>query len=138
MVRALASEEHMDSITQKEYWDEVRETAEMIAKECREHEQDRYDMLRERAGDHQWVIYTFYNFDVLKWTRNADAWEEVYGSIGEVAESCNCSSELYMRLASFAFGADVSDALADIPEDADEDEDEDETEAPAQAEGGEA
>lgn len=70
----------MNDISSQEYWTEIEAIAISVTKEAREQDRDISDVLHEALDGHQWVIYTYYNFDVCKHSPNDDAWREAFGS----------------------------------------------------------
>ena len=55
----------MEDITRHEYWTEVASIAKTVTEEARADADDIIDRLHETIDSHQWVIYTFYNMQVL-------------------------------------------------------------------------
>lgn len=75
----------MDPITSADYWKEiselaadmVHEVADEIAAENEDDARDRLsDLTHETVDGHQWIIYTYYNQQVLQHTRNEDAFAD--------------------------------------------------------------
>jgi hypothetical protein len=58
----------METITQKAYWDEVASLAKNCADEAKEQERELSEVVWETCDGHQWVIYTFYQFQILQHT----------------------------------------------------------------------
>lgn len=68
------------NISQQEYWDEVRNLAKEAHDMVVEDEtRDLGDMIHELVDGHEWVIYTAYNFDVLKHTESDSEIEDLFG-----------------------------------------------------------
>ena len=69
----------MDAISSYEYWNEIDAIASDIADEyvyAADDDGKASDVIHERVGWHQWVIYTFYHFQVLQYSENSGAIEE--------------------------------------------------------------
>jgi hypothetical protein len=73
-------------LTEREYWKEIKALAEAIVDETaeergEERSADLLDAAFEKAHEvvdgHEWIIYYAYNLDVIKHTRNEDAWEDL-------------------------------------------------------------
>ena len=93
-----------------EYEREIHSLAKHIAEEAAEYDRDVSDVLHETIDGHKWVIYTAYNFDVLKWSENDNYAEHEFGP-GAVRD------ERGMRwdsMAYWAMHADVQNALAEL------------------------
>ena len=98
----------MDEITRQEYQKEVQELAESIKTECREYGRDVSDALHETIDGHQWVIYTYFNFQVLQHSENDGYALENFGT------DCALTESGALNTAALAYGAlygDVSEAL---------------------------
>ena len=133
-----------DRITEKEYWAEVRSTAESIFEEVREDEgidtepddlrDPLGDRLRETIDGHEWVVYTWKAQQILSISPN-DAYSiEEFGCEQVVQDGT-------LNWSALAFGAlyaDVSDVLwqlhsdweDELEEDAEEDDQNPETPNP--------
>lgn len=116
----------MDEMTQREYWDEVASLAKSITgetldsldaetqAEVRENGFDAVDSAREALQErlwetidgHQWVIYTSYNFDVLRFSDN-----EEYSIVEFGADSVLTEDRDGIKWAALAFGALYADVL---------------------------
>ena len=107
-----------------EYWKEVNELAATIVSESMEESDNDRDAAEELINDsrlhetidgHQWIIYYTYNLDVLKYSDNAEYYQDNFG-----AESLVASLEdggintLHCHMAFWALYADVQDKIADL------------------------
>ena len=110
-----------NEMTQGDYWREVDSIVESLLEECRDDKQDREGLderLWETIDGHQWVIYTAYNFDVLRHSQNDGYTVENFWVEGRIVTDAG------MNWAALAFGAlygDVSERLWDRVEDCDPD-----------------
>ena len=106
-------------MNEREYWDEVRSLAagmvEEIRAEAKENDWDEdqaREAMNERAWEtidgHQWVIYTHYNYDVLRFSPNDGYSIEEFGSEGIVDDSG-------LRTDKLAFGALYADVMEELP-----------------------
>lgn len=96
----------MDAITQSEYFTQCQAIAVEAVKEA-EGDRDRvYDSINETVDSHQWIIYTYYNLQVLTHSDHAEA----YFDDMDVLETSSFG-ETMMRLAAYAMLADVSEYL---------------------------
>lgn len=103
-------------MTQREYYEQIRAIAEEIRKEAEGDNEREHDLVHEAVDGHQWIIYTSYNLDVLKHSRNESAYFADFGAL----EGCNSFSEVTVKLAYAAMSRDVFEALAELPEYGDE------------------
>ncbi len=113
----------MEDMSRREYWEEVASLAKSITEEClgdfgptvqgeiRDSGGKMYDFreaLDERVWEtidgHQWVIYTAYNFDIMRFSDNSGYSAENFG-----AESIVKDGEL--NTAAIAFGALYADVI---------------------------
>ena len=129
----------MEAITSYEYWKEIRGITQTIVDEVaaevledhgiessqldplyRENVEAWRDEIREIIFDsrlhetidgHQWVIYTYYNLQVLQHTDNAEYMVDTFGGDEVVAATENGIDSLHCALAFWAMYADVSDHL---------------------------
>jgi len=112
-------------ISRAEYWNEVHEIAQGAIDEVvpflplEENEDDIREKLEEYVGNtldtHQWVIYTCYNFDVLKHSDNSGYYFDHHGPDGLVE-----GGQLrFDRLAVFALYGDVMEKLNAMLDDID-------------------
>jgi len=96
----------MDDITRQAYWTEIRSLADDAIEAWRDGDvADRdglYDWMHETADGHEWVIYTHCNYDVLKWSDNSDAFEDM-GGLGN-----NEDGMLFAHMAYCAMEADLT------------------------------
>lgn len=108
-------------LTEKEYWDEIKSIVDSVISESKEYDQDREDTLWETIDGHQWVIYTFYNYQVLSISPNAGYAVEEWGTDGIVTDG-------YLDTARLTFGAMLADCHEEMANRPDEEEDEEEEE----------
>lgn len=87
----------------QEYWTEVRDMAQQITAEAREHQRDIGDVLAETVDGHEFVIYTAKNFGVLTHCSNHDAYTEEHG----VDDVCKDGEVNWAALAYAAFSEDI-------------------------------
>lgn len=89
------------------YWQNVREIAEAALAEHPGDEETQHEAVWQSVDGSAWVIYTYRNLDVLRFTENDDAYED-FGDLptGEGAY------RVYQLLAFCAMKADVEDELA--------------------------
>lgn len=74
-MRALTSPDRLtesETMTQLEYDNEVGAIARNVRDEVRVYGGDASDRIFEAVDSHQWIIYTAYYLDVLKYTSDAD------------------------------------------------------------------
>ena len=117
----------MSDISYREYWDEVRSLAAQCVEEAKEQcdpceDSDIHDRVWETCDGHQWVIYTAYNFDVLKHSENDGYSVDSFGA-DSIVEDGN------IRWCALAFGALYADVMEAIPDDWDEEEEDAEADA---------
>lgn len=109
-----------DEMTQGDYWREVRSIVDSLLEESHSDGEDREGLetrLWETIDGHQWVIYTAYNFDVMKHSPNDGYSAENFGADSIVKDGA-------LDTAAIAFGAlyaDVSEDLWSRVEDCDHD-----------------
>jgi hypothetical protein len=93
----------VDPITQSEYYTQCQ----AIAVECvREAAGDRdaaYEAVRESVDSHQWLIYTYYNLQILTHSRNEDAYFDENGG----TLNTESFADTMTQLAHYAMHADV-------------------------------
>lgn len=98
-----------EPITAKEYHDQIRSICQSAIDEYKEHGGDEEpeewfsDWLHGTIDGHQWVIYTWYNTQVLTHTDNRDAYWDMFGEPPR-ADSYN---DMMATLAACAMEADV-------------------------------
>ena len=102
----------MDNITQAEYFKECRAIATEIVKECDGDEETIQDKLHETIKGHQWIIYTFYNLQVLTHSRNENAYFDEFGVSLDTADF----SSTMAKLAYFSMMTDVQYELSEALE----------------------
>ncbi len=111
----------MSELTQTEYWTEVESIASTLADEALDQADDDKDAaleyifdsaLHETIDGHQWIIYTYYNLQVINFSDNDDYYDQNFG-----AESLKASLEeggidtLHCHIAFWALYADVQDKI---------------------------
>jgi hypothetical protein len=129
----------MENISNNEYWEEVRDTAQNIVDEVTAEVLENHGIksskldhlyrenvaawrdeiyetifdsrLHETIDGHQWVIYTYYNLQVLQHTNNAEYMIDNFG--GESAASAieNGIDSLHCAMAYWAMYADVAEQI---------------------------
>lgn len=102
-----------DEMSQGDYHREIQSLADSFREACRDGEvdpQDPHTWLHETIDGHQWVIYTAYNFDVLRHSPNDGAMVEHFGSDGVVQDGT-------LNTAALAYCAMEQDVLEAIDSD---------------------
>ena len=100
----------MDEITYSDYWTTVAEVADYLAEIVQTSEQIKedfclfYDTLHETVDAHQWVIYTFYNAQIMRHTDSPDAVFDIGVGVPEGAESW---TDIVLGFAFYAFYQDI-------------------------------
>jgi len=113
----------MSTITNTEYWKEIKSIAENIVSETMdETDNDRVaaedfindSRLHETIDGHQWIIYYAYSLDVIKHSDNASYYEDNFGGndIAAVLKDGGID-KLHTAMAFWAMYADVQDYLSD-------------------------
>lgn len=97
----------MNPITSSEYFEECQSIAREITKECEGNEEEISDQLHQTIDGHQWIIYTYYNAQVLMHSKNDGAYFENYGPL-----EAKDFSEAMAKMAFAAFHQDVSEELS--------------------------
>lgn len=69
----------MKELTQKSYHEGIESLGLSILEEC---EGDVRDMIHETVDQDEWVIYTYYHDQVLRFTQNDDAYLDIYSNEG--------------------------------------------------------
>lgn len=110
----------MDTITQASYNEEIQDLATNLVEELmQEHDNDRdiaeeaaHDRLHETIDGHQWVIYYAYNDEVLRFSDNDEAYQDVYCNedLGALVADKGIDGVKPM-MAYFAMYQDVSELL---------------------------
>lgn len=114
----------MNNITRKEYIKEIEDLATCLVDDAamvhaaleitRESVFDSImdSLLHETIDCHQWIIYYAYNDDVLRYTSNVDAYEDVYDneSLGELVKEKGFD-DAKMMMAYYAMYNDVLEQL---------------------------
>ena len=96
-------------ISQREYWEQVREIARDVTQESRDEKRDIHEALHEAIDSHQWIIYTGYAEQVMHHTGSADAIEELGGvSFSHPDQGVKSWAEI---VAQFAFCALMQDVV---------------------------
>lgn len=92
-------------ISYKDYWDEIRDIAQDVTDQANKYESDIYEILHETLDGHQWVIYTAYNYDVIRHSPNDEAWREYFGDVVpqnlDAARACMAMTEDVQQHADF-------------------------------------
>ena len=118
-----------DEMTNREYWAEVSSLAESIQEETRddmdgvfdcdwtrdEYEEALRERLHETIDGHQWVIYTAYNYEVLRHSDNDGYMVEEFGADNLAPDGVLNTN----ALAFWALYADVSEYIERHPLDLD-------------------
>ena len=86
----------MNEISQREYWAEIKRISEEMMGQP---EDERYEWLHEAIDSHRWVIYTYYNMQVIHLSENNSYTFENFGP-----EAC-FDKETGIKWASLAYGA---------------------------------
>jgi hypothetical protein len=100
------SDDYKNSISYKEYWDEVRDIAKEIVRETKDQKEDRgwaFDRLFEYIDGHEWVIYTWANPYVLIHCSNEDALFDVESTV-----ETSSYADIMMKMAFYALHEDAS------------------------------
>jgi hypothetical protein len=119
----------MDEITQANYWTEVKDLAynlidetaawiddadDLTLEELREEVEDKINdfALHELIDSHQWIIYNYYNLQVIRYSDNEDYMADNFGS-DALAETLKESGldGLHTAIAFWCLYADVQDML---------------------------
>lgn len=109
----------MDNLSSHDYWKEVSEVAQSILDELEIQSSDDYEDKRDEISDylfetvdgHQWIIYTFYNKEILRHTNNESYSEDNFGTEGYADKSYD---EIGLQIAFWAFYADIQDNLYEL------------------------
>ena len=111
----------MTTLTNQEYWTEVKDLAKYLVKDALEQcDNDREQaeellndsLLHETIDGHQWVIYNAYNLPVIEHSDNEDYYSDNFG-----AEALQSSLEqgglttLHCHIAFWCLYADVQEAI---------------------------
>lgn len=97
-------------MTEREYWEEVRDTAESIVEDCTEEGLDQEGTegrIWETCADHQWVIYCHYNYDVMKYSPNDGYYADNFGAESIIKDGA-------LDTSSVAFGAFYADVSNEV------------------------
>jgi hypothetical protein len=97
---------NMDNLSSQEYWAEVREIAEAARAEEKAGG-EASDYIHEQIDSHQWIIYTFYNLQVLQHSSSENAWFEEFGEM-KADDFSSCMA----KLAYAAMATDVRDVMS--------------------------
>ncbi len=96
----------MEPITHQQYWAEIRDIAREIVDDA---DEDKH--VAEYVDGHQWLIYTYYNMQVLPHSNNENAYFDECGTL-TVSDFSSCVS----TLATWAMMADVNEAVYRLKE----------------------
>ena len=97
------------TITHRDYWNQVESIARDVTSEARADGDDLYDRLHETIDGHEWVIYTYKAQQIIAHSQNDGAIEEL-GIECAITDGClNWSAIAYC-----AFEADVREQLGDV------------------------
>ena len=101
----------LKEITYKEYWEEIESLVEMISNEYDLTEVDLYDAIHEVIDSHEWIIYNYYNLQVLEHSDNKD-----YMFEQGLADLSNASTiaDVLNPCAYWAMYADVSEKANEL------------------------
>jgi hypothetical protein len=97
-------------ITEREYWSEVKAIQKNLLDEYKQEGADTdpnewvNDRMHETIDGHQWIIYTYYNTQVLTHSKNDDAYFEEFGPLEATG-----FSDAVAKMAYAALYADVMD-----------------------------
>jgi hypothetical protein len=94
-----------------EYYNECRRIAEECVKEAEGDQERAQDLTHEAVDGHQWIIYTYYNAQVLQHSRNDDAYFENFGPLEATGYS-----DAMAKMAYAAMHQDVMECLDDAIE----------------------
>ena len=76
-----------------------------------------YDRIHETVDSHEWIIYTYHNAFVVRFSSNEDAYKDVYGNEDLGALVCEKGPEgITLAMAYFAMSADLSEKCHEIIE----------------------
>ena len=101
----------MDPISLAEYAAECKSIAQELVKECEGDEKRISDSLHNAIDGHQWIIYTYYNCQVLTHSRNDNAYFKNFGPL-----TADSFSDAVAKMAFAALEADVQAELSDALE----------------------
>lgn len=105
-----------DGITREQYWNEIKSIARDALDESRGDLEKADEYVHETVDGHEWVIYYAHNADVISYTENEHAVEDLGPEEISRAMSEGGTSRVLMIIAFFAMRADVMDhvhALSD-------------------------
>ena len=91
---------------QREYYKEISALAKQIAEEVEGDTDRASDLAHEIMDGHQWIIYTYYNLQVLEHSRNESAYFENCGSL-DADSYCDA-------MAKMAFAAMLQDVYEEL------------------------
>lgn len=112
----------MNDITSLKYQAEVRNIATSLVEEAMSQTDNDSEeamelindsMLHETIDGHEWIIYTFYNLQVIQRSENPDAMVDMYGSdgLGDIIKEKGLSG-LHATMAFCALEQDVQEYLS--------------------------
>lgn len=90
-------------MTKQEYWQGVKDVAEWIAEECEENGTDQEEALHDAIDSHENVIYYAKAAEVMIYTDNANAMQEVAALDTDTADWWKITTQF----AFYAMSADV-------------------------------
>jgi len=98
-----------------EYRTEIKDVAEGIIEECLNHGQELSSMIHETIDGHQWIIYTRYHDEILRYSENAEAYEDIFTDeqIGERVAEGGLAAAIAEK-AFYAMDQDVRDAISEL------------------------
>lgn len=101
----------MEDITQKAYWAEVEALAKSCIAEAKRYDRELSDVIWETCDGHQWVIYTYYQHQVLQHCRTGVA--ERFSDMGGPDLSKGWD-DVVMQAAFLALEGDVSERAQEL------------------------
>ena len=99
----------MEEISQKAYWTEVESLANDCAKEAKEGDRELSEVVWETCDGHQWVIYTFYNYQVIQHTG-----QDIDDRFADMGGMGDRFSEVLTKAAYLALEGDVMEKAQEI------------------------
>lgn len=113
----------VEEITSGKYWIEVEGIASILAEEALDQADDDKEAAQEYIFDsalhetidgHQWIIYNYYNLQVIGHSDNEDYYDQNFGAEALAASLAEGGlSTLHCHIAFWALYADVSDKIED-------------------------
>ncbi len=99
----------MDKLTDQEYYEQCRAIVAECTAEAEGDEDRMNELIHEAIDSHQWIIYTFYNLEILRISQNTDAYFDNFGKL----EAADFSSAV-QSMAFAAFEADVYGEMGQV------------------------